>query len=89
MRRYLPLAALVAVALCSPLPPTPHVLCHRGSRSMCVENTAECFRSLAAMGCVDLELDVQLSADNELIVFHDQYTTKRTTVRPDCHCLHI
>ena len=46
-------------------------LAHRGARQAAPENTLPAFERAMQMGADGLELDVQLSADGELFVFHD------------------
>jgi glycerophosphoryl diester phosphodiesterase len=51
---------------------------HRGARLEAPENTLEAFEHAQAKGCIAFELDVQLSADQTLMVFHDS-SLKRVT----------
>jgi len=51
---------------------------HRGARNEAPENTVEGFIHAQQNGCAHFELDIQLSADHELMVFHDS-SLKRTT----------
>jgi len=51
---------------------------HRGARNEAPENTVEGFVHAQQNGCQHFELDIQLSADHELVVFHDS-SLKRTT----------
>ena len=44
---------------------------HRGSRGTVPENTIESFAEAALAGAEWVELDVHLSQDNQLVVFHD------------------
>lgn len=46
-------------------------LAHRGARKVAAENTLPAFERAMDMGADGLELDVQISADGELFVFHD------------------
>lgn len=48
-----------------------HFVAHRGWRHRYPENTLLAFREAIAAGAVNLELDVQLSADGVAFVFHD------------------
>ncbi len=57
---------------------TPLVVGHRGYRARYPENTLASFEAAVAAGVDMVELDVHLSADNELIVIHDD-TVDRTT----------
>ncbi|MDZ7371315.1 MAG: glycerophosphodiester phosphodiesterase family protein [candidate division KSB1 bacterium] len=54
------------------------VLAHRGASREAPENTLAAFRRAFALGVDGIELDVQLTADGELIVIHDD-TVNRTT----------
>ena len=51
---------------------------HRGARNEAPENTVEGFVHAQQHGCQHFELDIQLSADHKLMVFHDS-SLKRTT----------
>lgn len=51
----------------SPLP----IYAHRGASSHCVENTFAAFKMAKLLGADGIELDVQLSKDHILVVFHD------------------
>ncbi len=46
-------------------------IAHRGGAGLCPENTLAAFRDAVARGCDGAELDVQLSKDGEVVVFHD------------------
>ncbi len=48
------------------------VIGHRGAASLCPENTLASFRVARDTGACMIELDVQQSADGELVVFHDE-----------------
>lgn len=56
----------------------PLVIAHRGASLVAPENTLPAFQIAAQLGADGIELDVKLSSDGELIVFHDQ-TLERTT----------
>jgi glycerophosphoryl diester phosphodiesterase len=47
------------------------VIGHRGDSAAALENTLESCRRAAAAGVAMVEVDVQLSSDGELVVFHD------------------
>lgn len=51
---------------------------HRGARKEAPENTVAGFVHAVRNGCRYFELDIQLSKDHELVVFHDT-SLKRTT----------
>lgn len=46
-------------------------IAHRGGAALNPENTLAAFAAALARGCDGAELDVQLSADGEVVVFHD------------------
>lgn len=54
------------------------IIGHRGARREAPENTLAGFRHLRSLGIDHVELDVRLSADNQLVVVHDT-TVNRTT----------
>jgi glycerophosphoryl diester phosphodiesterase len=62
--------------------PAPPVLSpvtgHRGAKGHAPENTMAGLRKAVALGARWIEFDVKLTADNELVLFHDD-TLKRTT----------
>jgi len=47
-------------------------IAHRGARAYAPENTLPAFAKAVQMGCDMFELDVRLSRDGELMVFHDE-----------------
>ena len=49
----------------------PSNIAHRGGAGLAPENTLAAFRHAVALGCDGAELDVQLSRDGEVVVFHD------------------
>jgi glycerophosphoryl diester phosphodiesterase len=49
----------------------PWIIAHRGGAGLKPENTLAAFRDAVARGCDGAELDVQLSRDGEVVVFHD------------------
>ena len=53
---------------------------HRGAKGEAPENTLKSFQQCLSHGVTRCELDLHLSADNELMVIHDP-TLKRTTGR--------
>jgi len=46
-------------------------IAHRGGAGLFPENTLTAFRNAVALGCDGAELDVQLSRDGGVVVFHD------------------
>ncbi len=61
---------------------TPLVIGHRGARRLAVENTLESLRIALDLGADGVEFDVQLTADGELVLFHDD-DLQRLANRPD------
>ena len=49
----------------------PLNIAHRGGAGLAPENTLAAFRDAVARGCDGAELDVQLSRDGKVVVFHD------------------
>lgn len=58
--------------------PSPVVIAHRGASTHAPENTLAAFNLAVSQGAPVIELDVQLSADGEVVVFHD-CSVSRTT----------
>lgn len=59
--------------------PMPNIWAHRGCSMKYPENTLEAFEAAAKIsGITGIELDVQLTSDNELVVIHDE-TVDRVT----------
>jgi len=56
----------------------PLVIAHRGASDCAPENTMSAFRKALTLGADAIELDTQLSADGEVMVFHDA-SLDRTT----------
>ena len=54
------------------------VWAHRGARAEAPENTIPAFELAIAQGADGVEFDVQLTADGEMVVIHDE-TVERTT----------
>ena len=57
--------------------PVPLIIAHRGDVANAPENTLPAFRSAYERGADGIELDVRLTRDQQLVVFHDR-TLKRT-----------
>lgn len=55
-----------------PAPPGFCVIAHRGASGYAPENTRAAFETAVAMQATDIEFDLQLTADGELVVVHDQ-----------------
>jgi len=56
----------------------PVIIAHRGASALAPENTMAAFRLAKELGADGIELDVMLSADDKLVVIHDQ-SVNRTT----------
>lgn len=52
---------------------------HRGARGEAPENTLSGFRHLRQLGLRAVEFDIQVSADNELVVIHDPRLERTTS----------
>lgn len=59
----------------------PFILGHRGARRVAPENTLESFARALKDGADGVELDVRLTRDQELVVFHDRTLTRMTDGR--------
>jgi glycerophosphoryl diester phosphodiesterase len=51
---------------------------HKGAAGYAPENTLSSFRMAIAIGCDRAELDVRLTKDNQVVVFHDDEVSKLT-----------
>ncbi len=58
--------------------PRPVVFAHRGAAAEAPENTLASFERALARGADAIELDAKLTADGQIVVFHDR-TLERTT----------
>jgi len=58
--------------------PNPVLFAHRGASAHAPENTLIAFNLAVIQGAPAIELDVQLSSDDKVVVFHDS-TASRTT----------
>jgi glycerophosphoryl diester phosphodiesterase len=58
--------------------PRPVIFAHRGASAHAPENTMASFLLAAKLGADAIELDAKLSADAEVVIFHDA-TLERTT----------
>jgi glycerophosphoryl diester phosphodiesterase len=61
-----------------PFPDPFQIIAHRGASAYAPENTLPAFRLARKLGAIEVELDVQLTADDRVILFHDA-TLKRKT----------
>ncbi|MCW5773029.1 MAG: glycerophosphodiester phosphodiesterase [Rhodospirillaceae bacterium] len=60
------------------LPPLPRLIGHRGAAAYAPENTLASIRKAATLGARWVEFDVRLTADDDLVLMHDE-TAERTT----------
>ena len=51
----------------------PAVWAHRGASGYCPENTMAAFEKAVEMGADGIELDVQLTKDDQIVVLHDEW----------------
>ena len=65
-----------------PVQDLPKIIAHRGNAAEFPENTLQALESAVDLGLKYLEFDVQLTADNVPVVFHDS-TLERVGDRPD------
>lgn len=56
----------------------PYLMAHRGGALLAPENTLASFDGAAALGADAIELDVRLTSDGEVVVFHDAATGRIT-----------
>ena len=59
----------------------PRVIGHRGAASLAPENTLAGFRRARALGCRWVEFDVRMTADNRLVLLHDDRLDRTTNGR--------
>jgi glycerophosphoryl diester phosphodiesterase len=60
--------------------PGPWLVAHRGGAALAPENTLEAFEGAGNLGADAIETDVRLSADGEVVIFHDEDTARLTGV---------
>lgn len=70
--------------VCQPYynPSHPLLIGHRGSPTKITENTAPSFQKALAQGADGIEMDIRLSKDKQIVVFHDK-DLKRLSNRLD------
>ena len=59
--------------------PFPLIIAHRGDVTNAPENTISAFKSAVELGADGIELDVRLTKDEKLVVFHDRRLERTTT----------
>ena len=57
---------------------SPVVFAHRGASTLAPENTLEAFQLALDQGARAIEMDVQLTQDQEVVVFHDIHLDRTT-----------
>jgi glycerophosphoryl diester phosphodiesterase len=65
--------------------PRPLIVAHRGSSANAPENTLDAFRQALKDQADAIELDVQLSRDGRVLVFHDVRLSRTTNGRGKLH----
>lgn len=58
--------------------PGPWLVAHRGGAALAPENTLVAFDRALSLGADALEIDVRLTADGAVVVFHDEDTARLT-----------
>ncbi|HSJ37208.1 MAG TPA: glycerophosphodiester phosphodiesterase [Planococcus sp. (in: firmicutes)] len=56
----------------------PMILAHRGGSALAPENSMAAFKKAASFGVDGFEIDIRLTSDEELIVFHDEFVDRTT-----------
>ena len=77
--RSLPLVLLLHG--CSPDPGSTRIIAHGGAGSDHPPNSREALLHALAIGAHGIEMDVQLTADSVLVLFHDQYLDEISTCK--------
>ena len=58
--------------------PGPWIVAHRGGSRLAPENTLPAFERATALGAEAIEIDVRLTSDGTVVVFHDEDTARLT-----------
>ena len=67
--------------------PLPLIIAHRGDVTNAPENTVPAFRKALELGADGIELDVRLTKDEKLVVFHDRCLDRTSNGKgPVNHC---
>lgn len=61
--------------------PDIRIIAHRGASAYAPENTLPAFEIAQELGVRDVELDVHLTQDGQLVLFHDSNLDKKTDLR--------
>lgn len=56
----------------------PIILAHRGGSLIAPENSMSAFKKAAGLGVHGFEIDIRLSKDEEIVVFHDEFINRTT-----------
>ncbi|EPD52906.1 glycerophosphodiester phosphodiesterase [Paenisporosarcina sp. FSL H8-0542] len=56
----------------------PIILAHRGGSLIAPENSMIAFKKAAELGVHGFEIDIRLTKDEEIVVFHDEYVDRTT-----------
>ncbi len=56
----------------------PIILAHRGGSLIAPENSMAAFKKSAELGVHGFEIDIRLTKDEEIVVFHDEYVNRTT-----------
>ncbi|TWT04741.1 glycerophosphodiester phosphodiesterase [Planomicrobium sp. CPCC 101079] len=56
----------------------PLILAHRGGLAIAPENSMAAFSKSAELGVHGFEIDIRLTSDEEILVFHDEYIDRTT-----------
>ena len=59
---------------------TPQIIAHRGASYLAPENTLVAFRKAMEIGADGVEMDVQKTYDNELVIHHDYMVDMHTDI---------
>jgi glycerophosphoryl diester phosphodiesterase len=62
-----------------------HTIGHRGAAGYAPENTLPSFETAKDLGIYDVELDIQLSGDGHLVLFHDKRMDEKTQKAEEVH----
>ena len=54
----------------------PEIWAHRGASGYCPENTLPAFEKAVEMGAQGIELDIQLTKDEKIVVIHDEWINR-------------
>ncbi|RAJ26067.1 glycerophosphodiester phosphodiesterase family protein [Pedobacter cryoconitis] len=66
------------------LKPTPfYTVGHRGTRGLMPENTIQAMKKAIDLGCNTIEIDIHLTKDGQIIVYHDNSFNPDYTLLPD------